>query len=213
MKAFSAAALAALEAGDAVETGAIAIHCTPPLRIWGGWETLIIDDEPYVGMGAEALFEVSSGALGGAEQNIVVTVSGVDPATKDVVDAGGLQGAAAVLHRLVFDSSGQFLLDARVFDRGRVDQAETIDVIGVEAAIRVSIETAARGLARRGGRMRTDTDQRLIKATDGSHRAVAYAAKKNLYWGGPRPATAGSAFGSGRGGAGSGQGLNYESWV
>ena len=58
----------------------------------------------------------------------------------------------------------------------------------------------AKGLGRKGGRMRTDADQRLIDPDDGFFKNVAYAGAKTLYWGGQRPATAGSALG-GRTGA------------
>jgi len=62
------------------------------------------------------------------------------------------------------------------------------------------LETAARGLGRRGARMRSDADQRLLDPADGFFKHISYAAEKNLYWGGKRPARAGSALPGGGGG-------------
>jgi hypothetical protein len=72
------------------------------------------------------------------------------------------------------------------------------------ATIELSIEGAARGLVRRGGRIRSDADQRLVSSTDGFYRVVSAAPKKTLYWGGKRPSVAGSAVGGGGGTSSSG---------
>ena len=56
-------------------------------------------------------------------------------------------------------------------------------------------DPAARGLGRKTGRVRSDADQRLIKETDGAMRAITYASEKLLYWGGEKPARAGSSLG------------------
>jgi hypothetical protein len=93
-----------------------------------------------------------------------------------------------------------------VFDRGRIDTIDSDEVVGAAAAITAAVESAARGLGRSGGRMRSDSDQRLISATDGYFKNTAYAGMKMLYWGGKRPAVAGSALSGASGVAGSGGG-------
>jgi hypothetical protein len=74
---------------------------------------------------------------------------------------------------------------------------DTVETIGGAAAIRASVESAARALGRSGARQRSDPDQRLINATDGYFKFTAYAAEKSLYWGGKKPSRVGDAMGSG----------------
>ena len=92
-----------------------------------------------------------------------------------------------------------------MFTRGRVDTLMTEETVGAEARITVSVENAARGLGRRGSRMRTDADQRLIDPNDGAFKSISYAGQKTLYWGGKKPSTARDAVGGGlSGGFGTG---------
>jgi hypothetical protein len=102
-----------------------------------------------------------------------------------------------VLRRLIFDGSGTRLLDEQIFARGKVDALPIEDIAGGTSTVSASVETAARALGRRGGRMRTDADQRLVKATDGGFSNVSFAAEKTLYWGGKKPATAATSLGGG----------------
>lgn len=197
MKIYPPDAQAAIDKGDAVTSGAVAILCDPPIRVWGGYGEIEINGEIYDGIGDAGLMSESGGALGGAEQNVTLSLSGVEPEVIAMFDAAALRRAPAVLHRLIFDSSGTILLHAAVFQRGVLDQIPVEETPGGTSTIKAMVETAARGLGRKGGRMRTDADQRLIKANDGGFKAVAYAGQKNLYWGGKRPATAGSALGLG----------------
>lgn len=204
MKTLSPAALAALEAGDAIVSGAVEIACTPPVRVWGGWHELTLGGQTFLPIGDRGLAQVMGGALGNAAQNITLTLSGIDPETMALLDSTGLSGASAVLYRLIFSGDGNTLLDFDVWARGRVDTVPTEEEIGGTATITAQIETAAKGLGRRGARMRSDADQRLIDPADGFFKNVSYAGEKTLYWGGRRPARAGSALpgsGDGFGGA------------
>ncbi|MFN3943890.1 MAG: hypothetical protein ACK4K7_03025 [Allosphingosinicella sp.] len=207
MKLIAPAALAALARGDAIVTGAVAIHCDPPIRVWGGYGPIDIGGETYQGIGDRGLAQVSSGAIGGAAQGVTLTLSGIEPEVIDLLDAEEVRRAPAVIWRMIFSGDGRTLLGANVFSRGRIDQVRTVETIGGAASIQVSVETAARGLGRRGGRMATDADQRLVKPTDGSFRSVSHAGEKMLYWGGLRPARAGAALGGG-GGGGFGSGID-----
>jgi len=196
MKNYAPAALSALERGEAVTTYAAAILCDPPVRVWRGYGPQVIAGETFEGIGEAGIIEAVGNALGGGEQNITLALSGVEPAVLAVFDAASLRRAPCIVYELIFDGSGTQLLDTQVIQRGSLDQVPVEDVPGGTATIRALVETAARGLGRRGGRMRTDTDQRLIKPTDGGFKAIAYAGQKNLYWGGKRPATASTALGA-----------------
>jgi hypothetical protein len=194
MKTIAPAALAALEAGTAIVSGAVEIACTPPVRVWGGWHEITFDGRTFEPIGDRSLVQAAGGALGDAAQNITLTLSGIDPETMALLDSTGLSGASAVLWRLIFSGDGNTLLDFDVWARGRLDTIERQEEIGGTASITALLETAAKGLGRSGARMRSDADQRLIDPADGFFKNVSYAGEKNLYWGGRRPARAGSAL-------------------
>lgn len=202
MRSFSDEAMAAIEAGTVIVVGAVEILGTPPIRVWGGPYDWTIAGELYRGAGDRALVQTGSAALGSAATGITLELSGVDQAALAVLDAQEVQGAPVVLRRLIFDGSGTRLLDVHVFRRGRVDEVVSEETVGGTATLKAMVEGAARGLGRRGGRMRSDADQRLIEPTDGGNKHVSYAAQKTLYWGGKTPATAGAAIGGGSSAAG-----------
>jgi hypothetical protein len=108
-----------------------------------------------------------------------------------------------VVYRLIFAIDGKTLLDAHVFERGRGDALDTVEVIGGQAAIRYSVESAARGLGRSGARQRSDYDQRLINPDDGYFKNTGYAPEKMLYWGGKKPSRTGTAVGGSTSGSSS----------
>lgn len=199
MKSLSTAALAALDEGTAIVSGAIEIACDPPVRVWGGWAPIMFDGRTFDPVGDRGLVQVAGGALGGAAQNITLTLSGIDPEILQLLDAAEVSGAPTILWRLIFDQTGNTLLDFNVWARGKLDSLERQEEIGGTAAIIAQLETAAIGLGRRGGRMRSDADQRLIDPNDGFFKNVSYAGEKTLYWGGRRPARAGTALGGGGG--------------
>lgn len=198
MKSMSDAALAALEDGSARVTAAVAIMCDPPVFCWGGYGVLNLaafgDDNDYLPLGDRGLAQASGGAIGGSEQNLTLALSGIEAAVIELVDADELKRAPVVVRQLIFDGTGTQLLDALVWRRGRIDQVTPVETVGGEARIEATVEGAARGLGRRGGRMRSDADQRLVKSNDGGLRFVAFAAEKQLYWGGRKPQSAGSAL-------------------
>lgn len=207
MKLINPAALAALDNGTAIVAGAVEIGAVPPIRIWGGNGDITFGGSTFLGIGDRGLVQVAGGALGGAAQNITLRLSGIDPETLALLDASEVKGAPAILYRLIFDQSGTSLLDFHVWARGRLDTLQREEEIGGTASLSATLETAARGAGRRGGRMRSDADQRLINPADGFFKNVSFAAEKQLYWGGRRPARAGSALpGAGGGGGGSGSG-------
>lgn len=198
MKNYAESALAAYAEGTARSVGAAEIHCDPPFYCWGGDGFLDLDGKSFIGLGANALIEIGGGALGGAAQNITLTLSGVDPDVIAAVNTAAVRGSPVVVWELTFDGSGQTLLDGHIFARGSADRLPRSEQPGGTASIKVMVETAANGLGRRGSRMRTDADQRMIKSNDGGCKHVSYAGEKTLYWGGKR-SSAGSSLTSGRG--------------
>lgn len=158
-----------------------------PIRFWGGYGNLSIAGDEYIGIGARGFAQQNGGAVGGIAQGMTLGLSGIEPAVLDAIDTEGLKGASVVLYRLIFDKDEKTLLDAHVFDRGRVDTVPTEETKGGTAMISVAVESSARGLGRAGARMRADSDQRLIDPNDGYFRNVSYAGHKTLYWGGRKP--------------------------
>jgi hypothetical protein len=194
MKVFSDEAISAMEAGATIVAGAVKFDLPEPLRVWGGFGPLTIDGEDMLGVGDRGLVSTTGAALGGAEQNLTLQLSGVDPTVLAGFSAVAFRRIPAICWRLIFDGSGRTLLDATIFARGRVDQLPIEETPGGTATIKAVIEGAARASGRAGGRMRTDADQRLISNTDGGFKAVSYAGQVTLYWGGKVPVPANTAL-------------------
>lgn len=201
MKTLAPAAKAAIEAGEAIVTGAVQISPRgggTPIRIWGGYgpitpPTLGVQ---FKGVGDRAIAQQTSNAIGGVAQGMTLSLSGVEANALALLDASEVKAATVTVYRLIFASDGKTLLDAHVFDRGRMDTVDTDETIGDQAAIVANVESSARGLGRSGARMRADSDQRLISSTDGYFKNTAYAGQKMLYWGGKKPTTGSTAVSS-----------------
>lgn len=204
MKIYSDAELDEFEAGTAIVVGAAEILCDPPLRVWSGYWPIEIAGETYTPIGATGIVTVASTQLGSADQSVTLALSGIAPEVLELYDASEVRDAPVTVYEIVFKGDGKTLLGAHVIQRGRLDDLPADEVIGGVAQISAIVQTAARGLGRRGSRMRTDADQRLINPADGFFKHASYAAETTLYWGGQRPATAGAALGGGVGTSGSG---------
>lgn len=178
-----------------VERGAYVAGGGSTIRLWGGYGDALLPSDAgtstYHGIGDRGLAQQLSAAIGGSAQNLTLTLSGIEPAALEVLEPDEVKGASAVVRLLIFDSAGKTLLGAYVYTRGRVDELKTSEVVGGPASIQLAIEGAARGLGRRGGRIRSDADQRLVSSTDGFYRVVSAAPKKTLYLGGKKPSTMG----------------------
>lgn len=209
MKTLAAPALAAMDEGTAIVAGAVEVLAADPIRVWSGFSLLTFDGRTFEPTGEHGLVRIAGGALGGSAQGITLTLSGIDPETLALVSEDDVQGAPTTLWRLIFSGDGLTLLDFHVWARGRLDQLIREEEIGGTASLSVQLETAARGLGRRGARLRSDADQRLVKPNDGFFRNIAFAGQKTLYWGGRRPANATVALGAG---SGSGGGGDRPSW-
>jgi hypothetical protein len=162
------------------------------VQVWGGYGPIEIETSPgvfttYQGVGDRGMAQQTGGAVGGIAQGVELTLSRLEPELLGLLDANEIKGGAVILRRLIFASDGKTLLDYDIWERGRVDTVSTVETIGGQAAIKVAVESAARGLGRTGARMRSDSDQRLINPNDGYFRFCAYAGEKMLYWGGKKP--------------------------
>jgi len=188
VKTFSELFKAALAAGSVTSHGAVKLAATDPFRVWGGVGPLELEGEDYQGIGDAGLVTVTGSQMGGTEDGIELALSGVDPNTADLSTTVFVRNARATIWRLGFDESGEVMLDAQVFERGRVDKLGWRDTPGGEATITVAIETAARGLGRKTGRSTADADQRMIDGDDGSLSRVTQAGELTLAWGGKPPA-------------------------
>lgn len=202
MKSIAPAALQALDSGKNIIAGAVAIAANPPVNVWSGHGPINIDGIDFDPIADKGLVRTAGGALGSAARNIDMTLSGIDQETLALLDASEVKDAPTTIYRLIFDESGTELLDWDIWSRGQLDTLLSDFEIGGEAALRATLETAAIALGRRGGRMRSDADQRLIDPLDGFFKNVAFAGEKQLYWNGRRPVRAGTAVGGVRGSGG-----------
>ncbi len=197
MRTWAGATLTALQDDAVIEAGAMAIMTSTPVAFWGGYGNLTIDSVVHIGLGDRFMLSETAGSLGGEEQGAVVELSAVDDDVAPLRALSGLRGAPVICRRLIFNATGSTLLETEVRIRGRVDHMPGEETPGGEAKFMLKIEGAARGAGRRGGRMRTDADQRLINGTDGGFKRISYAGEVTLYWGGKPPQRAGSALTSG----------------
>lgn len=196
MKTIAPAAMAAIQAGEAIVTGAMDIAPAGGgaiNRLWGGHGVFTFGGNDYLPLGDRSFAQQTQGAIGSIAQGTTFTLSGVESAALALLDAAEVKGATVTIYRLIFASDAKTLLDAHLFDRGRGDALDVVRTPGGGAAIRFAVESAARSLGRSGARMRSDPDQRLINPADGYFRNTAYAGEKELYWGGKKPSRAASA--------------------
>lgn len=195
MKIYSAEGLAALDSGQSLDIGAIRIGSTPPLCVWGGYGVITIDGDEFHGLADRVLVTVTGGSLGVGAEPSEIKLSRSDPAVEAMLAAPDLWRAPVTIWRLLFDAGGRNLLDAKVHQRGRIDDAEDVDVPGGDTNLVLKVEGAARGLGRSLGRMRSDPDHRLVNALSGAMKHIGAFASKQLFWGGRRPVRAGGALG------------------
>lgn len=187
MKHFTPEWQAALEAGDVVSHGAVRFNTSEGVvAVWSGYGTLDIADEPYLGIGKNALVKTSGGQIGGSTTPITLELSGVGEGQLEF-DANLLRNAPVMVWRLGFNKSGSRCLDATRYDRGRVHGFSKEDVIGGTSTLRLTVMGAAAAAGRFLARMRSDADQRLIAPNDDGFRATASAPTKDFMWGGYPP--------------------------
>lgn len=166
-------------------------------RLWSGVGDLIIPDidaEPFTGIMARALLAPASTQVGGAAGGLTITLSGLDPDVAQTIEAEDYAQKPCTIWRLIFAQDGSTLLGKTVFMRGRVDTIVIREKVGGEAALDFAIEGARRDMDRSGGRIVSNTDQRVLGgAGDAAAKYIGTAAEKTLNWGQKPSTIAGSA--------------------
>lgn len=199
MKIVSAQALAALKSSDVVFSASGEFFFgSQTWRLWAGMGEREIEGHVYTGAGARALIVPIVEDLTGAASGVRLTLSGLEPEIAMTIEQEDYHQRPVVLRRLIFASDRLTLLAAPVFFRGRVDVVRFEEQIGEPSALEFYVESGARDLERRGLRVRSNSDQRILGgATDSSLKYVAIAGERSLYWGGQAPQRAGTALGGG----------------
>lgn len=184
MRPFSSEAIAALEAGEARIHGALKLIFDETHRYWSGSGILDWGDGDYLGVQSASLLPTLGGALGGDAAGLELGLSGIDPDIAAATLDENFRQKPAIIFRLIFDLDGANLLDARPWLRTKVDDMPLDETIGGASTISLMLEGAARDMQRRGSRMLSDSDQRVLGgALDGSLRKVGVAGQKINYWG------------------------------
>lgn len=191
MKTFSAAAIAALAAGDVVMAAAARFSFGAGThRLWSGEGQITLADGVYTGIGGRGLVAPISAEAGGGIEGVVLALDGLDPAVAATIEAEDYHQRPVLIQWLLFDAPGVTLLDAQPFFRGRVDTIRRRRRVGDKAAIEIAVEGGARDMARHGSRLRSWSDQLLVSdQRDNSLRRVTTAGQVTLYWG-QKPASA-----------------------
>ena len=172
-----------------------------PVRFWSGTGVLPIGGSDYRGVGLNGMATASSSAVGGSAAGLTLTLSGVDPEALALIDEAPLRDAPVTTLRLIFNAAGSRLLGYFRGSKGRADGLNREEVTPDpvkntpgSAALKLQVEGPLRGFGRRGGRMRSDADQRLESGTDGAFKHVSYAATIELALGGKPPTRAADAL-------------------
>jgi hypothetical protein len=198
MRTLSDAAVAALGGDRLVFAGAAKFSIGPGYRFWSGFGPLTISSEPFTGIGAQALIMPISAASGAGADGAQIELSGLDPDVAASIEAEDYAQRPVTIWRLVFNAAGDTLLAAAVFMRGRLDSVTVVE--SETSVIRFAIEGPRRDMGRRGSRIRSAADQRLLG--DGGFRNISVSGRKTLSWGGaPTPGSAVASPGGGGGGS------------
>lgn len=184
MQSFSAECIAAMAAGEVRVHAALKLVFDDTFKFWSGAGLLNFGDGDYLGVQSAALLPTMTSDLGGAAAGIQIGLSGIDPDLAATTLDESYRQKPAIMWRLFFNLDMTALLDAKVWRRGRVEDMPLEEVIGGASTISLMIEGASRDMQRRGARMVSDSDQRVLGGPlDGSCRRMGYAGKKINYWG------------------------------
>lgn len=196
MKTLPSEALDALDGRELIHGAAVKFAFEEPIRLWSGYGTLEINSENYEGAGQAALITPTSSSIGGANDGLTIDVSGLDPATAQLTEDTDYHQKPVTIYRLIFAPDTRTLLGATTFLRGRVDSITIIETIGGKSSLQLQIEGPRRDMNRRGARIRSDTDQRILGgAGDAGFKHIGTAQRKTLTWGN-KPSTVGSSGGT-----------------
>lgn len=199
MKTLDAPTLAAVQAGQVIQAGAVRLEFGSTYRFWSGYGSLAVAGEgTFNGIGARGLIIPVESSIGAGASGLEMTLSALDPDIAASVELEDYAQKPVVVWRMIFDASGQTLLASVVFFRGRCDVIRIVETGNGEATIQMSVEGAMRDMDRRGARIRSDTDQRLLGgSTDGGMKHISVAGVRTLYWGQQGPNQSGGVVNGG----------------
>lgn len=190
----SSTVLDRLDEGKVTLVGALFID--GELSIWGGMGnlTLTVPVNPtiYTGLQAPNLAAPVSFEIGASATGIEIVISGLDASIVPLVLTADLRGKSSILYWLFYDELATTQLDVEPMHIGSIDTIGIEDTPGGQAVVRIRIEGEAQGSSRKGGRIASDQDQRIIDSDDGAMRWVSSMAERTLHWGGSGPIRAGA---------------------
>ena len=140
--------------------------------------------------------------VGGAAEGVTITLSALDPNVAAMIEGSGYHQKPVTIYRVITsDADKHTPLAAAVFMRGRLDTVPQRYKVGGDAALDFNIEGPRKDMNRGGGRIGSDSDQRVLGGVgDAAYKHVNTAARKTMVWG-QKPSTIGGGFGGGLVGA------------
>ncbi len=140
--------------------------------------------------GAGTLFEIST--IGGAADGSAVPLaiklngdvrSGLTATVLAQIESVQYRNAPVTIYRRYMHPETYAELSTEAVYRGRIDTIKHKISEGGECSLEVAVESRMIDFSRSGHRMRTDADQRLIDANDGSLSHVQTTAEQKIEWG------------------------------
>ncbi|MEK9751751.1 MAG: hypothetical protein VW338_00870 [Rhodospirillaceae bacterium] len=154
---------------------------------WGGLGTFSYNAVTYVGAGSLIGVEDVGQVSDGSAVPLILTLTAIpnsdlSPDVLASIENETYHQRPVVIMTAYFSTAG-VLISVETEYRGYVDKITHEHVVGGEAVLRVHLESKARDHTRRGYRMRSDADQRLIDPNDGGLRHTIQAATVPILWG------------------------------
>jgi len=187
----NAATLARLQAGTIARTEMLLFDLPAPSGLIGFFSG--IGTFEWAGVtftGAGTLFEVAGigSSMDGSAVPLTIKLngdarSGLTPTVLATIESVNYRGRAVTIYRRYMHPETYAELSTEVIYRGRIDTITHNITEGGECFLEARVESALIDLSRSGYRMRTDADQRLIDANDGSMRHVQAMADQKIDWG------------------------------
>lgn len=145
-----------------------------PTGLWNDTFPVTTGGCNYTGIGGN----IEVGQIGGQEglssEGVEITISGLAPAARTVLDGIAWHQRPVVVYDGYLDDAGNVLHVEAAFS-GFMDALVEQDAAGETFSLRLTVEGNNRELSRSNGRTRSDSDQRQINATDGFFKHAANA--------------------------------------
>ncbi|WP_323034102.1 hypothetical protein [Pararhodobacter sp.] len=189
MRAYDSATLALLASGRMVTHTLVQFDfASGTYGFWDGAGKLTYGGLTYIGAGALiGMDEVTlSGSLESTALGLTLTSianSDLTPDTLASIEAEQYHRRPVTLRRAYIHPDTRALVSVQRAWRGTVDQVTHEDAIGGQAVLKITCESVARDLTRKGWRIYSDVDQRRIDPTDGGMKHATLAGAQRTWWG------------------------------